>query len=440
MPAYNPPPQVLFSPVSNFYQGKAIRQGLAAGEQDAELRGLQIKATKQEIADAPSNREAAKQKALLQEENIRSQIDTRIRDGEREELEMNAKLLTPLLEDYSSEEDEDKALLKFNENIKTTMSSMSKGSQEKYLEMAGEDHSFSHDEVMTTGLGVRSFMEADKVSPTSLQKELQPLVDRNVISQEQMDEMVLGSNKTGSEPKLDAKGIEIERYKNTLGLSEEDATKLAYNQYTVKPNPVSGTVQVVDTVGGIVREIQVDRPDTPRPSPKKGETLWDLSTYATGPTNTVAAAVSVPLSWVGLSPAEKIIGARQTFATTNQDFVRALQNNKKYPIGEREAITKEISMTPSFLDDPKVMRSKMISLRKSLTIRAEQAEADAMDPANTAKFRGGAKIASSDIRNYLALLGEPSAPDGAISLLMSDPSPEAKAEFEAMFGYLPDDM
>ena len=59
MPAYNPPPQVLFSPVSNFYQGKAIRQGLAAGEQDAELRDLQIEATQQEIDSAPARQDAA---------------------------------------------------------------------------------------------------------------------------------------------------------------------------------------------------------------------------------------------------------------------------------------------------------------------------------------------------------------------------------------------
>jgi len=32
MPAYNPPPQVLFSPVTNHYQGKAIRAGLASQE------------------------------------------------------------------------------------------------------------------------------------------------------------------------------------------------------------------------------------------------------------------------------------------------------------------------------------------------------------------------------------------------------------------------
>ena len=52
--------QVLISPVSNFYQGKAIRQQLAAGEQDAELKGLQIELAKDEVANAPSAREAAR--------------------------------------------------------------------------------------------------------------------------------------------------------------------------------------------------------------------------------------------------------------------------------------------------------------------------------------------------------------------------------------------
>ena len=99
MPVYNPPPVVQFDPIGNYYKGKAMRQQLAAGEQDQEFKGLQIDLAKQELADAPSKREAAERAALLQAENIQSQIDKRTRDGEVTELELAAKALTPLLED-----------------------------------------------------------------------------------------------------------------------------------------------------------------------------------------------------------------------------------------------------------------------------------------------------------------------------------------------------
>ena len=70
MPTYRPPQQVLFSPVTSFYQGKAIRQQLKAGEQDAKLRDLQIDLTRQEIAAAPSKRAQAKELALLRKEDL----------------------------------------------------------------------------------------------------------------------------------------------------------------------------------------------------------------------------------------------------------------------------------------------------------------------------------------------------------------------------------
>ena len=99
MPAYNPPPQVLFSPVSNFYQGKAIRQGLAAGEQDAELKGLQIEAAKQEIANAPSERKAAEEMAAMDKEKATLQIAQLHRDGQGAELQRRADVFGPVISD-----------------------------------------------------------------------------------------------------------------------------------------------------------------------------------------------------------------------------------------------------------------------------------------------------------------------------------------------------
>ena len=165
MQAYTPPEQILISPVTSYYKGKAIRQQLAAAEQDAELKGLQIDLAKQEIKDAPSNRQMAKERAELERDNLKLQMADRIRAGEVRELQINADLLTPSLVSYSAEPDEDKALAKFNEDIKIKMQSMDEASREKYTKLAGEDHVFNHDEIMRTGASIEGFMRAKEDSP-----------------------------------------------------------------------------------------------------------------------------------------------------------------------------------------------------------------------------------------------------------------------------------
>lgn len=273
---------------------------------------------------------------------------------------------------------------------------------------------------------------------TAIQKNLDPLLESEAITQEQYDAMIIASHtKAGpTPPKASEKDKEIDRYIRVLGLSEEFAVKVAYGVYSVKPNAVTGEVQVIDEIGQVVQEIPVERDDVPTPSPEKGKTLWDLATYATGPINTVAAAFAVPLAWINMTPSNKVIAARQTFKTTNQGFIRALVNNKRYPVAEVTRIMEEINLVPTFLDDPKLMRVRMGALRDTLALTADQATRDAKNASNPAKMRAGAKQAASDINNYLAILGEPTAPQAALDALADDPS--LIDQFEEHYGYKPE--
>jgi hypothetical protein len=168
-----------------------------------------------------------------------------------------------------------------------------------------------------------------------------------------------------------------------------------------------------------------------------------LAQYATGPVSGMGAAIAIPLSWVGAPVPEKIISARQTFKTTNQDFIRALANNKRYPVAEMNRIREEINLIPTFLDDPKLMRLRMISIRDDLERRMLQAERDGKDTTQTPDYRAGAKKAEADIRNYLAVLGEPSAPKAAVEDVLSNPNAiidgkPNKIWFKEKYGYLPE--
>ena len=51
--------QVQFRPIQAYRQDKAIRAAEKEAEQMSVLRGLQIEGAKQDLADAPSKREAA---------------------------------------------------------------------------------------------------------------------------------------------------------------------------------------------------------------------------------------------------------------------------------------------------------------------------------------------------------------------------------------------
>ena len=228
----------------------------------------------------------------------------------------------------------------------------------------------------------------------------------------------------------------IRDYQTELGLDKETAVKLADDLYTMKINSQSGAVQLIDQIGQTVREIPVERRPTATPTPAKGETLYDMSQYVAGPTNTIAAAMSIPMAWVGMEPPEKIISARQTFATTNQQFIKALANSKRYPVAEVKRILEDIAMVPKFLDDPKLMQTRILALRKTLMVTAEQARQAGDDTGMPADYRGDAKIVAQDIENYLAILGHPEASEASIRALRADPS--KLPEFMDKFGYVPE--
>jgi hypothetical protein len=64
MAVYNPPDQILFSPVSNYYHGKALRA-------DTALREKQAQALQAEIDAAPAAAAAARRKQEIEENKER---------------------------------------------------------------------------------------------------------------------------------------------------------------------------------------------------------------------------------------------------------------------------------------------------------------------------------------------------------------------------------
>jgi hypothetical protein len=318
--------------------------------------------------------------------------------------------------------------------MESILPNMSEESQRAYIDAAGDDHQWSHEEVMLAGLGVRAFMEADEAftldegdvrfdpqgnviaynpkppaqtsyAPTELQKTIEPLVGRGVLTREQADQMYLESLQgSGSETTRDKK---IQDYQDVLGTDQETAVKLADGLVEMEINDKTGRVIFKDKVTGEAREVPLGDTNVFVPAPKPGRTLWDMKEWATGPLSALKAAWNIPAAIMNLPVDQRVTNARQGFATANQELIRSLAINPRYPVGEQERIREEISIGSQFFDDPVLMRERMVSLRDSLTVRMQQAERDASDPNMNDDSRKNAQSGAQDIRNYLAVLGVP---------------------------------
>lgn len=460
--------QVQISPVTAYKKGKVFRQQMEQGAENLKTSKLQNAALKTEIDSQPARMAAAAKKAALVEENLRSQIQERSVTTSQKQLDVRKDAYGSIISDVQAQaqagEDVDMAAL--NKAIRLAVQQVGGDEEKNFLAFAGEDRQLDEDELAiftkVYGLEQEIGSKADYTIGDTRYSGVtnQPLAtnpkatgDDNPFSainakdytQESIasfqasggkDYSLLVSNEAVS--KMTDRDKRIRDYETVLGLDKEMSVKLADDLYTVRPNPKTGAVQIIDEVGGVVREVQVDRPDTPIPTPEKGQTLYDLSTYAAGPINTLAASVAAPAAWLGIEVPEKIISARQTFATANQNFLAALALNKRYPIAEVNRLLEEVALTPKFLDDPKLMQTRIVALRSSLMLRSEQAKRDGMDPNNADDLRKDAQKTAADIDNYLSILGHPYAPDASVKLLRSDPSPEAIKEFMSWYGYLPE--
>ena len=171
MGAYNPPDQVLFSPVSNFYQGKAIRQQLAAGEQDREFKDLQIKAAKTEMEQAPERWAMAKKEAESKQEAFDLSLEQAKKDGRWSDLQRSAQVLIPWVQEIGGIAGKDgknsiEAMARANETSAQMIEQLSGVVSEDQLgalqELAGSDKEWQLEEFMSLGKYLETFMVKDK--------------------------------------------------------------------------------------------------------------------------------------------------------------------------------------------------------------------------------------------------------------------------------------
>ncbi len=173
--------------------------------------------------------------------------------------------------------------------------------------------------------------------------------------------------------------------------------------------PETGNALRVDEIHGTVTEVPVESSESVvvRAKPEPEKTLYALAQYATGPVSAIAAGVSIPAAWAGLSVEGVAVSARQTMELHTTELIRALSINPRFPVGEITRIQEEVKLKPTFFDDPALMQLRMIAISDGMKLRAIQAERDGNDASLPRDLRESQKSNAVAINNFLDILGVP---------------------------------
>lgn len=207
--------------------------------------------------------------------------------------------------------------------------------------------------------------------------------------------------------------LERQLVKNNPDMTPEDAHDRAVNivdgNVEIEVVPGLGVVRETNVVDGTAREIPLEQPPQPIPPPL-GRTLFELAGGGD-----IAGLVSAGQELVGetlgqisdVFVSEELTQARQEVVGTQNELIRALSLNKRFPALEIARIQKEIEIAPKVFDSKKALQSRMRGIDKVMRRRLfneQRAAANVNLPVNA---RGEASQAANDISNFIDILGVP---------------------------------
>jgi len=217
----------------------------------------------------------------------------------------------------------------------------------------------------------------------------------------------------------------------TYNVDRETAMNIVNNIETTMPNPVTGETMRYNRITRQLEPVAVTGGATPaapaaaapaapvapaaapsgagRPeSAQPPRTLWEMAPRVTGAVPALAETVQGITGQAGVNVApEGLIRDRQTFAAVQNDLIRALSVNPRFPVAEMQRIEREIAISPGVFTDPVSMRERMASVDTYLRGRLQNEDRAANDASLPVDTRRAALSAANSIRDFLAQLGVP---------------------------------
>lgn len=200
-------------------------------------------------------------------------------------------------------------------------------------------------------------------------------------------------------------------------ISMADAAAIIDGTKTIKPNPVTGNIELIDQRDGTVKEI-------PRGEGKPAASITEPegpSIYKSAEEGRIAGAGSAltdiwsrygqqALSPLGINAtgpeSRKTLEARQSVQAATQDLARAMQNNPR-AFGEMKMILKQLDIDPSVFDSSVALTSRLKSIDKTMRNRLADMERAADNQNLPQAARGESREGAEAIKNFLRKLGVP---------------------------------
>lgn len=156
-------------------------------------------------------------------------------------------------------------------------------------------------------------------------------------------------------------------------------------------------------------------PSTPLSPGQDGRTIWERRSNIVGPISAATSAVN-KVPGVGPAVAGAMVGEEQarqvdvdrTFVeNASRDLIRVLQNNPRFAEGERQAIEKEISISPEIFRSQESFEAKLIGIAQSLSTRKREAQNALASGAISIEERKRNMDNIQAIDNFMGKLGLP---------------------------------
>jgi len=197
------------------------------------------------------------------------------------------------------------------------------------------------------------------------------------------------------------------------GLDDQNIRRLAAGTIKVIKDPVTDEWIVTDlgTRERLPLQTRGEQPGVPSRAAPPDTTLYELADLVSGPVSAGLAAASVPAGWVGLPIAERTVRARQYVQSAQNELVRSLSINPRFPVGEIKRLREEINISPKILDNPDMLRQRMSAVDKYLRWRLDKEITASENTKLPKSVRQGALSAANDIGSFLSLLGVPGEAD-----------------------------
>jgi hypothetical protein len=230
-----------------------------------------------------------------------------------------------------------------------------------------------------------------------------------------MDEraaLVYQRNPTWQNQQTRTKKIEAAMRSNP-SLKREDAEGIVDGYIKMEVVPGIGSVRLTDVRKGTAREVPLapGTPETPEAPPTPTKPLYesaregDIAGIGSGVVDIWSRTVGQ--LGIRLPGQEQTLKARQDASLVGRDLIRALQNNPRFPEGERKSIAEEISIESSAWDSRDALTARMQSINVRMRERLRDAERAARNPNMPQEMRSTQIQAAEAIRNFLRKLGAP---------------------------------